>query len=165
LIVIDLKHFYVQHHLLSEEAKLVTIRPMTIEDYDAVIRLWLQTEGMSVRDADSRENIALYLDRNPDLSFVAISESNIIGAVLVGTDGRRGYLQHLAVLPQFRGQRIGYQLISQSINALANIGIPKTHLFVYDDNLNAQKFYEKLGWFPRDNIRMYSYNSSSNSNV
>lgn len=143
----------------------MTIRPMTIEDYDAVIRLWLQTEGMSVRDADSRENIALYLDRNPDLSFVAISEGNIIGAVLVGTDGRRGYLQHLAVLPQFRGQRIGYQLISQSINALANIGIPKTHLFVYDDNLNAQKFYEKLGWFPRDNIRMYSYNSSRNSNV
>lgn len=143
----------------------MTIRPMTIEDYDAVIRLWLQTEGMSVRDADSRENIALYLDRNPDLSFVAISEGHIIGAVLVGTDGRRGYLQHLAVLPQFRGQRIGYQLISQSINALANIGIPKTHLFVYDDNLNAQKFYEKLGWFPRDNIRMYSYNSSSNSNV
>nr|WP_216609534.1 GNAT family N-acetyltransferase [Vibrio coralliilyticus] len=138
---------------------------MTIEDYEAVIRLWLQTEGMSVRDADSRENIALYLDRNPDLSFVAISEGHIIGAVLVGTDGRRGYLQHLAVLPQFRGQRIGYQLISQSINALANIGIPKTHLFVYDDNLNAQKFYEKLGWFPRDNIRMYSYNSSSNSNV
>ncbi|NOI27470.1 GNAT family N-acetyltransferase [Vibrio coralliilyticus] len=144
---------------------MVTIRPMTIEDYEAVIRLWLQTEGMSVRDADSRENIALYLDRNPDLSFVAISEGHIIGAVLVGTDGRRGYLQHLAVLPQFRGQRIGYQLISQSINALANIGIPKTHLFVYDDNLNAQKFYEKLGWFPRDNIRMYSYNSSSNSNV
>ncbi|NOI57868.1 GNAT family N-acetyltransferase [Vibrio coralliilyticus] len=144
---------------------MVTIRPMAIEDYDAVIRLWLQTEGMSVRDADSRENIALYLDRNPDLSFVAIIEGNIIGAVLVGTDGRRGYLQHLAVLPQFRGQRIGYQLISQSINALANIGIPKTHLFVYDDNLNAQKFYEKLGWFPRDNIRMYSYNSSSNSNV
>ncbi|MCC2520707.1 GNAT family N-acetyltransferase [Vibrio coralliilyticus] len=144
---------------------MVTIRPMAIEEYDAVIRLWLQTEGMSVRDADSRENIALYLDRNPDLSFVAISEGNIIGAVLVGTDGRRGYLQHLAVLPQFRGQRIGYQLISQSINALANIGIPKTHLFVYDDNLNAQKFYEKLGWFPRDNIRMYSYNSSSNSNV
>ncbi|WP_281629484.1 GNAT family N-acetyltransferase [Vibrio sp. St2] len=144
---------------------MVTIRPMTIEDYDAVIRLWLQTEGMSVRDADSRENIALYLDRNPNLSFVAISEGNIIGAVLVGTDGRRGYLQHLAVLPQFRGQRIGYQLISQSINALAKIGIPKTHLFVYDDNLNAQKFYEKLGWFPRDNIRMYSYNSSRNSNV
>ncbi len=143
----------------------MTIRPMTIEDYDAVIRLWLQTEGMSVRDADSRENIALYLDRNPNLSFVAISEGNIIGAVLVGTDGRRGYLQHLAVLPQFRGQRIGYQLISQSINALAKIGIPKTHLFVYDDNLNAQKFYEKLGWFPRDNIRMYSYNSSRNSNV
>nr|WP_217272892.1 GNAT family N-acetyltransferase [Vibrio coralliilyticus] len=138
---------------------------MTIEDYEAVIRVWLQTEGMSVRDADSRENIALYLDRNPDLSFVAISEGNIIGAVLVGTDRRRGYLQHLAVLPQFRGQRIGYQLISQSINALAKIGIPKTHLFVYDDNLNAQKLYEKLGWYPRDNIRMYSYNSSSNSNV
>lgn len=144
---------------------MVTIRLMDIADYDQVIALWAQTEGMSIRDADSRESIASYLARNPGLSFVAQSGADIVGAVLVGTDGRRGYLQHLAVAPQCRGQNLGRQLVEQCTQALADIGIPKTHLFVLNDNLNAQQFYQKLGWFPRDEVRMYSFNSSSNSNV
>ncbi len=77
------------------------IREMVISDYDAVIALWCQTEGMSIRDADSKESISRYLERNPGLSFVVgnENENEIVGAVLVGTDGRRGYLQHLAVSP------------------------------------------------------------------
>ncbi|CAH8242092.1 putative Amino-acid N-acetyltransferase [Vibrio aestuarianus] len=94
-----------------------------------------------------------------------MSANEIVGAVLVGTDGRRGYLQHLAVSSNFRGKNLGRELVSQAISALANIGVPKTHLFVYNENVNAQQFYEKLGWFPRDEVRMYSFNSSSNNNV
>nr|WP_152913306.1 GNAT family N-acetyltransferase [Vibrio parahaemolyticus] len=138
---------------------------MDIADYDDVIKLWGQTEGMSLRDADSKESINNYLIRNPNLSFVAVSANEIVGAVLVGTDGRRGYLQHLAVSSNFRGKSLGRKLVSQAISALANVGVPKTHLFVYNENVNAQQFYEKLGWFPRDEVRMYSYNSSSNNNV
>ncbi|MDW6094865.1 MULTISPECIES: GNAT family N-acetyltransferase [Vibrio] len=144
---------------------MVKIREMKIADYDEVIALWEQTEGMSIRDVDSRENIARYLERNPDLSFVAEINHEIVGAVLVGTDGRRGYLQHLAVSPHFRGKKLGRELVNQAINSLAKIDIPKTHLFVYNDNINAQQFYERLGWFARDEVRMYSFNSSSNSNV
>nr|WP_216835674.1 MULTISPECIES: GNAT family N-acetyltransferase [Vibrio] len=138
---------------------------MNIADYDDVIKLWGQTEGMSLRDADSKESINNYLIRNPNLSFVAVSGNEIVGAVLVGTDGRRGYLQHLAVSTNFRGKNLGRDLVSQAISALADVGVPKTHLFVYNENVNAQQFYEKLGWFPRDEVRMYSYNSSSNNNV
>ncbi|MGP8305345.1 GNAT family N-acetyltransferase [Vibrio sp. YIC-376] len=144
---------------------MIKIREMDIADYDDVIRLWGQTEGMSLRDADSKESINNYLIRNPNLSFVAVSANEIVGAVLVGTDGRRGYLQHLAVSTNFRGKNLGRKLVSQAISALANVGVPKTHLFVYNENVNAQQFYEKLGWFPRDEVRMYSYNSSSNNNV
>ncbi|MGD8232005.1 GNAT family N-acetyltransferase [Vibrio sp. TRT 1302] len=144
---------------------MVNIREMEIADYDKVIALWGQTEGMSIRDADSRESIANYLERNPELSFVAEINSEIVGAVLVGTDGRRGYLQHLAVSPQCRGKKLGRRLVDQAVNALAKIGIPKTHLFVYNDNINAQQFYQRLGWFARDEVRMYSFNSSSNNNV
>ncbi len=144
---------------------MVKIREMDIADYDDVFKLWGQTEGMSLRDADSKESINNYLIRNPNLSFVAVSANEIVGAVLVGTDGRRGYLQHLAVCSNFRGKNLGRELVSQAINALANVGVPKTHLFVYNENVNAQQFYEKLGWFPRDEVRMYSYNSSSNNNV
>ena len=144
---------------------MVEIREMDIADYDDVIKLWGQTEGMSLRDADSKESINNYLIRNPNLSFVAVSGNEIVGAVLVGTDGRRGYLQHLAVSMNFRGKNLGRDLVSQAISALADVGVPKTHLFVYNENVNAQQFYEKLGWFPRDEVRMYSYNSSSNNNV
>ena len=77
---------------LYKESRVVNIREMAISDYDSVIALWCQTEGMSIRDADSKESIASYLERNPGLSFVAESNNEIIGAVLVGTDGRRGYL-------------------------------------------------------------------------
>ncbi|WP_428774793.1 GNAT family N-acetyltransferase [Vibrio sp.] len=144
---------------------MITIREMDISDYESVISLWCKTEGMSIRDADSRESIKRYLDLNPGLSFAAVKNAEVIGAVLVGTDGRRGYLQHLAVSTEFRGQKLGRQLVAKSICALAEMGIPKTHLFVYNDNVNAQSFYESLGWFPRDEVRMYSYNSSSNSNA
>ncbi|WP_050907381.1 MULTISPECIES: GNAT family N-acetyltransferase [Vibrio] len=138
---------------------------MEISDYAQVIELWSETEAMLLRDADSKENIGKYLERNPNLSFVALSGDKIVGAILVGTDGRRGYVQHLAVDSKFRGKGFGEQLISSAVNALAKVGIAKTHLFVANENLNAQSFYEKLGWFPRDEVRMFSFNSSDSGNV
>ncbi len=144
---------------------MITIREMDISDYQAVMSLWAETENLSLRDADSRENIQAYLERNKGLSFVAIDESILVGSVLVGTDGRRGYLQHLAVSEVCRGQGIGQTLIHEATKALAAIGISKTHLFVLNENQNAQSFYEKLGWFPRDEVRMFSFNSSDNLNV
>ncbi|HCH1532124.1 TPA: GNAT family N-acetyltransferase, partial [Vibrio parahaemolyticus] len=122
---------------------------MDISDYPQVIELWSETEAMLLRDADSRENIGKYLERNPNLSFVALDSDNVVGAILVGTDGRRGYVQHLAVNSNCRGQGIGAALILRAVDALSEIGIAKTHLFVTNENINAQAFYEKLGWFPR----------------
>ncbi|GAL25975.1 acetyltransferase [Vibrio variabilis] len=75
----------------------VSYREMQVADYDAVMALWQETEHMLIREADSRENVTSYLDKNPNMSFVAIVHGKIVGAVLAGTDGRRGYLQHLAV--------------------------------------------------------------------
>lgn len=144
---------------------MITIREMDISDYQAVIELWGQTDNLSLRDADSEHNIAAYLERNPRLSFVALDGDIVVGAVLVGTDGRRGYLQHLAVDDRYRGQRIGQRLVDQSIRALAELGIPKTHLFVLNENHSAKGFYDKLGWYPRNEITMYSFNSSDNLNV
>ena len=147
------------------EEKLAVIREMDISDYPQVIELWSETEAMLLRDADSKENIGKYLERNPNLSFVALDGDNVVGAILVGTDGRRGYVQHLAVNSNCRGQGIGAKLISSAMEALSKVGIAKTHLFVANENINAQSFYEKLGWFSRDEVRMFSFNSSNNGNV
>jgi ribosomal protein S18 acetylase RimI-like enzyme len=138
---------------------------MDISDYESVIELWRATESLSLRDADSKASIELYLARNSGLSFVALYGPKLIGAVLVGTDGRRGYLQHLAVASEYRGQGIGRALVERSVAALSLLGISKTHLFVHADNHRAQEFYLSLGWFERDDVTMYSYNSSPNRNV
>lgn len=89
----------------------------------------------------------------------------IVGTVLAGTDGRRGYLQHLAVSSRLRGQGIGERLVDATVDALAALGIHKTHLFVYHTNHSAQGFYQKLGWCARDEVRMFSFNGSEHLNA
>ncbi|MCQ6493207.1 GNAT family N-acetyltransferase, partial [Vibrio parahaemolyticus] len=76
-----------------------------------------------------------YLKRNPNLSFVALDGDKIIGAILVGNDGRRGYVQHLDVDSTFRGKGVGEKIISSAEEDLSKVGIDKTHLFVANDNI------------------------------
>ena len=68
------------------------VRAFRVEDYDAVIALWRRTEGVGLNESDTRRAIAEFLQCNPRLSFVAEKDGRIIGAVLCGHDGRRGYL-------------------------------------------------------------------------
>ena len=102
--------------------------------------------------------------RNPGLSFIALDDGLLIGAVLDGTDGRRGYLQHLTVSPSHRGQGIGKALLQAATSALHAIGIDKTHLMVLADNADAMAFYRHLGWSDRSDVRLFSYTSSGNQN-
>ena len=79
------------------------------------------------------------------MSFVARSKNEIIAAVLCGHDGRRGYLHHLAVCPDFRNQGIGGALVERCILVLQSIGIQKCHLFIFHNNRDAIRFWEKIG--------------------
>ena len=87
------------------------IRPMTIEDYEQAYIFWERTEGIGLSDADKKANIQMYLDRNPKLSFIALSQEKIIGTVLCGHDGRRGFIHHLAVDIVHQRQGIGEMLV------------------------------------------------------
>ncbi len=135
----------------------VHIRFFEPADYDAVIELWRASEGISLReDVDSREAIARYLERNANLSFVAVEEGAIVGAVLCGTDGRRGYLQHLAVDPNRRGGGIGKALAQHAFDALNAVGIRKCHLMVVQGNTRALAFWRAMGWLERGDIVLMS---------
>ena len=92
----------------------IVIRSMTIDDYDEVYQLWESTEGLVLTDADSKPVVANYLDRNPDISQVALDGTRIVGAALCGHDGRRGLLHHLAVLADYRGKGIGRRIVDPS---------------------------------------------------
>lgn len=133
------------------------IRSMEVDDYNAVIALWQSTEGVGLSAADSPEAIARYLKRNPGMSAVAIgADGQVIGAVLCGHDGRRGYLHHLAVRPDCRGQGVGRALVDTVLGHLAEEGIDKCHLFVIKTNEIGQAFWEATGWQERTTLLLMS---------
>jgi N-acetylglutamate synthase len=134
----------------------VHIVKFTIKDYKKVIALWQSCEGIGLSSADSKDCLHAYLKRNSGMSFVARYEKEVIGAVLCGHDGRRGYLHHLAVHPDYRNQGIGRALVEKCILALQSIGIQKCHLFIMNSNATGIRFWEKIGWSRRDDIGVVS---------
>lgn len=89
----------------------ILYRPMKIEDYDQVFKLWQTITGFGIRSLDdSREGVARFLKRNPSTSVVAVQSGRIIGNILCGHDGRTGYFYHVCVEKQYRKQGIGHQM-------------------------------------------------------
>lgn len=133
------------------------LRAMSIADYDEVLALWRISEGVGLSDADSRTAIDAYLERNPAMSFVArAADHNLIGAVLCGHDGRRGFLHHLAVRSDLRHFGIGRALVDACLSALQSVGIDKCHLFVYVENRAGRAFWQACGWEERVTLALYS---------
>ena len=132
---------------------MLTIRLMTIEVYDGVYTLWRNTPGLGLNTTDdSREGIERYLRRNPTTSFVALWEDAIVGVILAGHDGRRGYIYHTAVLPAFRGRGIARQLVEQAMTALEREGIHKAALVVFARNALGNGFWESIGFSTREDL-------------
>ncbi len=129
------------------------IREMTITDYDKIYNLWKSCSGMGLNNIDdSKEGIQKFLNRNPDTCFVAEEEKELIGAILVGNDGRRGYIYHTAVKPSDQRNGIGTQLVNTALEALKNIGIIKVALVVFDRNEDGNGFWEKQGFTARGDL-------------
>ena len=80
----------------------------------------------------------------------------MIGAVLCGHDGRRGYLNHLAVARDHRGRGIGRALVAASLARLRAIGIGRCNLLVFEDNAQGKEFWRHLGWQERANWGIFS---------
>jgi len=131
----------------------MTIRVMTIEDYDAVYALWASLPGIGLHEEeDSRERIVYYLRRNPESCFVAEENGALIGAVLCGNDGRRGYINHLAVAAERQGQGIGRALMDACLDAMRREGIRKCSLMVFRDNETGNAFWDALDSRRREDI-------------
>lgn len=131
----------------------MTIRLMTLADYQAVYALWLATPGMGLNTTDdSREGIEKYLRRNPSTCFVADDGGRIVGVIMAGHDGRRGFIHHTAVLPEYRGQGLGRRLVESALAALEAEGIHKAALVVFDHNQLGNGFWEKLGFTSREDL-------------
>jgi N-acetylglutamate synthase len=136
---------------------IMEIRELTIKNYEEVLSLWQSTEGVGLdKDSDTKERIGIYLQRNPGLSFAAFEKGKVIGAVLCGHDGRRGYLHHLTVAEAHRNKGIGNALVDKVISKLRMLGIRKCNIFVFANNPGGQEFWKKNGWIERTDLKVMS---------
>jgi len=120
---------------------------MTVADIAGARRLWSKTAGVEVAEGDSPEDLECYLARNPGLSTVALDEDDrLIGAVLCGHDGRRGFVYHLAVARSHRGRGIGREIMQRSLKELKRLGLARALLLVAADNPGGHAFWRREGW-------------------
>ena len=129
------------------------IRKMTISDYDAVYELWMSCKNMGFNDVDdSREGIERFLRRNPDTCFVAVDEGRLVGVILDGHDGRRGFIHHAAVAGTHRRQGLGTRLVQACLEAMKAEQISKVALLVFKYNDDGNAFWEKQGFTVREDL-------------
>lgn len=129
------------------------MRILTIKDYDAIYDLWKKTDGMGLRSLDdSKEGINSFLKRNPNTNFVWELKGEIVGVILSGHDGRRGYIYHVVVDRERRNNGIGQQLVNQAMEALEEEGIKKVALVVFKNNILGNKFWSSIGFEERDDL-------------
>ncbi len=134
------------------------IRPMKIEDYDKVFKLWSTINGFAIRSIDdSKEGVEVFLKRNPTTSVVAIHEGEVVGAILCGHDGRRGCFYHVCVNKSFRRKGIGKAMVVYCMEALRKEHINKVSLIAFTKNDIGNAFWNSIGWTKRNDLNYYDF--------
>ena len=128
-------------------------QPMEKGDLPEVIQLWQRMEGIGLSESDSYSALSFYLQRNPGLSWVVRNrDRELFGAVLCGHDGRRGYLHHLAVAPDWRRKGIGRALVDRCLSSLRELKILKCNVFLFSHNPEGEAFWGGMGWKGREDL-------------
>ena len=136
----------------------MTVRTMTIEDFDQVHALWMTISGFAIRSIDdSREGVERFLRRNPTTSVVAEEDGKIVGSILCGHDGRRGCMYHVCVHKDYRMRGIGKAVVVYPMNALKAEEISKVSLIAFTRNDIGNAFWNRIGWTRRLDLNYYDF--------
>ena len=126
------------------------LEPFTLDDVDDARALWERT-GMWLRPSDGQSQMALLLARCPDLQIVARDAGGmLIGTVMGGWDGRRGYVYHLAVEPAWQRRGVATTLMDELEARLRAMGALKAKLQILVDNDVSRAFFEARGYLVED---------------
>jgi ribosomal protein S18 acetylase RimI-like enzyme len=123
----------------------VRIRQFRRADTDAVVALW-EACALTRPWNDPRADIERKLAHSPSLFLVGEADGDVVGSVMAGYDGHRGWINYLAVLPARRGQGLGRALMDAAAERLLAAGCPKINLQVRAENETACAFYEAIGY-------------------
>jgi len=132
------------------------VRPLVPDDFVAVRRLWAATEGLGRGPGDSVEGLHRFVARNPGLSLVALDGGTIVGTILCGYDGRRGFIYHLAVAREHRRRGLAAELVRLCLLRLKGEGIERCLIVVVEGNEDAIQFWKRVGFRMRHDLTALS---------
>lgn len=135
----------------------IIIREFRPDQYDSLVKMWSEA-GLAFKPAgrDSRDKLESELDRGPGVLLVAELEGELVGSVLVTHDGRKGWINRLAVLPAWRREGIASSLVAEAQNILDRAGIEITAVLIEGDNPESKNLFRKLGFAQHSDIMYFS---------
>ncbi len=129
------------------------IRPYEEPDITAVVNLWEQC-GLIVPENDPYLDIQRKIKFQPELFLIAQVDWQLIGTVMAGYEGHRGWLNRLAVDPDHRRKGYGRLLVEAAESRLTELGCPKVNLQLRGMNKPALAFYRAIGYVTEDRVAM-----------
>ncbi|HBP29408.1 MAG: GNAT family acetyltransferase [Advenella sp.] len=123
----------------------IQFRQFLPHDTEQTVALW-QACGLTRPWNDPHKDIERKLQQEPELFIVAELNGQLLGSVMAGYDGHRGWIYYLSVLPQYQSQGVGKSLVQQAEQRLRSKGCPKIQLMIRHDNNGVQDFYRTLGY-------------------
>jgi len=135
----------------------VRIRPLTIEDYDALVRLWREA-GLPYRPEgrDRRDRIARELVGSCSIFLAAEEDGRLVGAILGTHDGRKGWINRLVVAPSHRRKGVAVALVREVERRLAELGIEVIACLIEDWNRDSMEFFSAIGYVYDEEVLYYS---------
>jgi ribosomal protein S18 acetylase RimI-like enzyme len=131
----------------------VQIREFQMNDYNEVLELWKEA-GLVIRPGDDLSGVRMKMLRDPDLFLLAQLEGKVVGCIIGGWDGRRGWVYHLAVKPSHQRQGIATALLSEVEKRLVEKGAKKINAQIYESNVKSLKFFKTRGYEIHPNLVM-----------
>jgi len=126
-------------------ACVMQIRPFHSDDQEAVISLWRRCNLVRAWN-DPAKDIHRKLQIRPDLFLVGLIGGQIIGSVMAGYEGHRGWLNYLAVDPEHQRQGYARAIVDEAERLLREAGCPKINLQVRTSNHEVIEFYRRIGY-------------------
>lgn len=123
----------------------MNIRPFQTSDENAVVTLW-EACGLVRPWNDPHKDIARKLNVQPELFLVGLEGERVVGTVMAGYEGHRGWINYLAVSPDHQGRGLGRRLMDEAEQRLRAVGCPKINLQVRSGNEAVRQFYESIGY-------------------
>lgn len=129
------------------------VRPFDEADRASVIDLWVET-GLTRPWNDPSLDIDRKVALGDSLFLVAVAESGVVGTVMAGYDGHRGWINYLGVALGQQGTGLGQRMMAEAEDRLVSLGCPKINLQIRSENVAVQEFYRRLGYLPDDVVSM-----------